>query len=231
MSKYVSDHIGRLQVVNFKFEDKPFEVLVSEYDNIIGSLKWWCNKNKQSFIDRNDDENEGTSMFDINRYKWLKQFLILYPPTFTISSKCCDWSKKKSSKKFMKETNCDLMIIGVRKAEGGIRASAYKNCYTQGENQYRPLFWFKQEDKKVYEEAFDIHHSDCYSKYGFERTGCVCCPYGRNLVYELAQTKIYEPNMYKAVSNVFKDSYEYTRQYRQFVKEMNAREKGRRRLF
>jgi hypothetical protein len=78
---------------------------------------------------------------------------------------------------------------------------------------------------------FDIKHSDCYCKYGFVRTGCVCCPYGRELQFELKQIKQYEPNMYKAVNNVFKESYEYTRQYRQFVKEMNDRQKGRKKLF
>lgn len=127
--------------------------------------------------------------------------------------------------------NCDLMIIGVRKAEGGVRASAYKNCYTQGEHSYRPLFWFKYEDKKVYEDAFNITHSDCYEKWGFTRTGCVCCPYGQTLFDDLEITKLCDPNMYKAVNNIFKESYEYTKYYRQFVREMKDKEKGRRKLF
>lgn len=123
------------------------------------------------------------------------------------------------------------MITGVRKAEGGIRFVHYKNCYTQGGNSYRPLFWFKDEDKREYERAFDIVHSDCYCKYGFARTGCVGCPFSRRLLTELKITKRYEPNMYKAVNNVFKESYEYTKQYRKFVREMKDKEKGRRRLF
>ena len=42
---------------------------------------------------------------------------------------------------------------------------------------------------------------------------------------ELEVIKEHEPNLYKAVCNVFKDSYEYTRQYRQFCQEMNRKTK------
>ena len=115
------------------------------------------------------------------------------------------------------------MIIGVRKAEGGIRAAAYKNCYTisdSGTDKYRPLFWYSDESKRQYENKFGIVHSDCYKKYGFKRTGCCCCPYGREIFEELKITEIFEPKLYKAVCNVFGESYEYTRKYRAFAKAM-----------
>lgn len=86
-------------------------------------------------------------------------------------------------------------------------------------------------DKQEYDRAFDIKHSDCYEKWGLKRTGCVGCPYGRNLFDELDIVQQYEPNMYKAINKVFKESYEYTKQYRQFVREMKDKEKGLRRLF
>ena len=35
--------------------------------------------------------------------------------------------------------------------------------------------------------------------------------------------KKYEPKLYKAVNNIFKDSYEYTRKYREFCREMNLK--------
>ena len=35
----------------------------------------------------------------------------------------------------------------------------------------------------------------------------------------------YEPNLCKAVKNIFRDSYEYTRQYRAFRKEMENKER------
>ena len=79
--------------------------------------------------------------------------MIKYPPQFKISDKCCKYAKKDVSKNLIKRENADLMIIGVRKAEGGIRAAAYKNCYTisdSGTDQYRPFFWYSDESKKQY---------------------------------------------------------------------------------
>ena len=87
------------------------------------------------------------------------------------------------------------------------------------------MFWYKDEDKRAYEQLFGVTHSDCYEVWGLRRTGCVGCPFNRKLEEELAIVKQYEPNLYQAACNVFKDSYQYTRQYRAFVKEMKAKEK------
>lgn len=220
LSKFVSATIYSLQINDFKFEDEPKSELLQKYPKCKSSIKWWCNAYPFDH-----------SVYNISYNKWLKEFLITFPPNFLISAKCCYWAKKKVSKKVIKDYSCDLMIVGIRKAEGGVRSVRYKNCYTQGENSYRPLFWFKDEDKREYESAFNIKHSDCYEKWGFTRTGCVGCPYNRHIFEDLDVVKQFEPNMYKAVSNIFKESYEYTRQYRQFVREMNDREKGRKRLF
>lgn len=233
LSKRVSDYISRLQRVGFTWEDKPFDELIEIYPKCRTGLRWWCN-NWNDNLPKNNWGGDGKSKFNIEFNKYLKEFLISNPPTFKISMKCCDWAKKKVVHKIISDFNFDLHMVGVRKAEGGVRADAYKNCYTTGTDKvdsYRPLFWFKEEDKREYERAFDIKHSDCYCKWGFKRTGCCCCPYGRELFYELDIIKQFEPNMYKAVSNVFKESYEYTKQYRQFVREMNDKEKGRRKLF
>ena len=186
--------------------------------------QWWCNKK----------END---RFNIERNLFLKEFLIRNPPQFKISSKCCNYAKKDVSHRLIKEQDIDLMIIGVRRAEGGIRATTYENCFSEelhGAAQYRPLWWYNNEDKKAYEDYCKIVHSDCYKIYGFPRTGCCCCPYGwvnYALQHELSKVKKYEPKLYKAVTNVFKDSYEYTRQYMQFRKGMKNKEKGRKMLF
>ena len=34
--------------------------------------------------------------------------------------------------------------------------------------EFRPIFWFKQEDKMLYEKQYDIVHSKCYSEYGMK---------------------------------------------------------------
>ena len=222
ISKNVSNYLERLQKKNFDFKDYNYDYMLQHFGKDIA--QWWCNcKDKDRF--------------NIERNLLLKEFLIAYPPQFNISSKCCNFAKKDVSKNLITKYSIDLMIMGVRQAEGGIRATAYENCFSEdlhGAAQYRPLWWYTNEDKKDYEDYCGIVHSDCYKKYGFPRTGCCCCPYGwvhNKLLNELEQTKKYEPKLHKAVNNVFKDSYEYTRQYLQFRKEMKDKEKGRKRLF
>ena len=214
LNKYASSMISRLQKHNFKFEDKPYEELIKEYPDCIAGINWWCDK--YPFTDM------GTpSRFNISNNRYLKEFLIKNPPKFKISSECCKYAKKNVAKNFHKNNEIDLNIYGVRKAEGGIRAGAYKTCFSMSENKtddYRPIFWYKDGTKIEYEKKFKVKHSDCYTKYGFKRTGCCCCPYGRELEQELQATKLFEPLLYKAVNNVFKNSYEYTRKYREFVR-------------
>ena len=107
--------------------------------------------------------------------------------------------------------------------EGGVRATSYKSCFSEGDNgcdNYRPIFWYKDSDKKEYEEYYEVIHSKCYTEYGLPRTGCAGCPFGRNFENELKIIQEYEPKLYKAVTNIFKDSYEYTRKYYEFRKTM-----------
>lgn len=211
LSKRVSDYIARLQSHNFKWEDKSFDELYSGYPNCKVALRWWCNLWGQG------------SKFNIEYNKWLKEFIILNPPTYNISNKCCYYAKKAVAIKYQEDNNIDLSIVGVRKSEGGTRASAYKNCFTANEDgvdEYRPLFWYRNETKSIYEEYYKVAHSDCYCKYGLKRTGCAGCPFGQDFEFELEVIKAYEPKLYKAVNNIFGESYEYTRRYHEFRKQM-----------
>lgn len=231
LNKNASDMIYRLQKHNFKWEDKPIEELLEKYPNCKSALMWWTNSNVI--------KSKCPSMFNINYNKYLKEFLLANPPTFKISSKCCTYAKKNVSKELIKKHKADLMITGVRRAEGGIRAAKYKNCYSINDKKvdtYRPIFWYKEDTKEKYEKKFNIIHSDCYKKYGFKRTGCCCCPYGRNLDEELKITSIYEPMIYRAACNIFKESYEYTRMYKEYVQLMKLKGdktqiKGQRNIF
>lgn len=216
LNKQVSEYVQRLQRHNFKWEDRPFEELYKEYPNCKIALMWWCNKRGEN------------SAFNINRNKYLKEFMLENPPTFKISNKCCTYAKKNSSKRYEKKNKIDLKVVGVRKSEGGARTQSYKNCFSQREDgldDYRPIFWYKDETKKIYEEHFNIKHSRCYEEYGLKRTGCCGCPYGKDFEFELEVLGKYEPKLYKAVNNIFKDSYEYTMKYRDFVKEQKQKEK------
>ena len=213
LSKNVSKYIAGLQRHNFKWKDESYEQLQKKYPNCDSYLKWWCNKNT-------------IKSWTVGYNKWLKEFLIENPPTFYTSSKCCDYAKKMVAHKLISENDYDLNIVGVRKSEGGIRATSYKTCFNEnasGCDDYRPLFWYKNEDKKCYVEAYGIEHSKCYTVYGFVRTGCVGCPFNQDIENDLAIIEKYEPKLYKAVMNVFGDSYEYTRAYRSFCEKMDKK--------
>ena len=208
LSKKISDYIGRLQRHGFKWEDEPFDVLYKRYPKCKSALRWWCNEWGEN------------SSFNISKHKYLKEFLIANPPNFDISAECCNGAKKKTAKMHDKENNFDAVFIGVRQSEGGARTTIYKNCFTPGDNHdnYRPLFWYTDQDKKVYEDCFDVTHSKCYTEYGLIRTGCAGCPFGSRFEEELKIIEKYEPKLFKAVNNIFGKSYEYTRKYREFKK-------------
>lgn len=214
LSKRVSEYIERLQKHGFKWEDRPFEELYAEYPHCKAALRWWCNA-----------WGEGSKM-GIDHQPYLKDFLIANPPEIPISPRCCDGAKKAKAHELEKEA--DLNCVGVRKAEGGARSTGYHNCfteYTADADQFRPIFWFENEDKEAYEAAFFVIHSDCYTLYGLKRTGCACCPFGKRFEDELQAAEIFEPQLYLAATNVFGPSYDYTRKYRAFVAEQKARKK------
>ena len=217
-SKQVSDYIDRLQRHGFKWEDRPFNELIVEYPKCKAALRWWCN-----------EWGEG-SRFNISRNKYLKEFMVENPPTFKISKKCCEGAKKKTAKRFQKNNDAELSIQGLRKAEGGVRATGVNSCFSSSMGEmatYRPIFWFSDTDKKQYCEAYGVTHSRCYTQYGLPRTGCACCPFGSNFETELKVAEQYEPKLFKAANKVFGNSYEYTRAYRRFKEEREASERER----
>lgn len=211
LSKEISKKINSLQKHNFLFTDKTYEEHVKENNYPKDSISWWDNyKHKDTDSDR----------YFISRRKYLREFMIENKPDFTISSECCEYSKKKTSKKYILSNNVDLLLTGIRKSEGGQRSISYDTCYYEESNidkwtsLFMPIFWYKQEHVKKYIKYYDIVNSDCYSLYGFLRTGCACCPFaGRKVFDELKVIKCYEPKLYKAVNNVFGKSYEYTENY------------------
>lgn len=218
LSKQVSEFMMRLQKHNFKWENKSFDKLIKEYPNCKSALEWWCGSKGNS------------SKFNITQNKWLKEFIIENPPTFKISNICCKYAKKDVSHKLLSDFGYGLNIVGIRKAEGGARSAAYKSCFDENGksksntyDNYRPLFWYKNSDKDEYDKHYGILHSRCYTEYGLKRTGCAGCPFGRDFENELEIIEKYEPKLFVAVNNIFGDSYEYTRRYREFCKMMDEK--------
>ena len=203
LSKMVSENIQRLQKHDFKWENKPYEELVKDYPNCKSALQWWCNSRKNN------------TLLGITRNKGLKEFMVNNNPNFSISNKCCKYAKKDILKDLLKQ-GYDLNISGIRRSEGGARSIAYKSCFDSSDNydNFRPIFWFTDDDKLEYRKLFNVNNSKCYTVYGLKRTGCVGCPFSKNYKEELETVKKYEPKLYKAVTNLFKDSYEYLNKYK-----------------
>ncbi len=130
-----------------------------------------------------------------------------------ISANCCNLSKKKPLKKWMKEFNCDLNVTGERKAEGGMRSLTHESCFEEhkdGMHKYMPLWWWSDDVKSTFKDAEGLRYSDCYEIWGMRRTGCVGCPFNLNIADDLQAMYEYEPQLYKACMNVFGKSYELT---------------------
>ncbi len=226
INKNTSEMIDRLQRHGFQWEDEPLDVLLERYCEwndkkqdwvgCKGAIMWWCNANQ-------------SIQFNINYNKYLKEFMVQNPPKFKISSKCCKYAKKDVLHKLVISEGYELNIFGVRKAEGGIRSTAYKSCFDETDecDNYRPLFWYVNDDKVDYENNYGVTHSKCYTEYGLTRTGCAGCPFGRDFEQELSVIEQYEPKLFKAVNNIFGDSYEYTRKYKAFCEEMRTKERNK----
>ena len=201
ISKDVSQKINNLQTSGFGFEDDTLEELEKKYSKCKTGLTWWTGNRGSYSISRN-----------------LKKYMIDNPPDFHISDFCCHYAKKEPSRKFILDNNIDLMLIGVRQAEGGIR-STIGSCFVEkGKSkvcdQHYPLFWWTDEDKRLYEQIFNIKHSDAYEVYGFKRTGCAGCPFNSKYKDDLQILEQYEPRLANAVKNIFRKSYEYTEGYK-----------------
>ena len=216
ISKKVSNNLERLQKHGFAFGahgNLDFDTLWDEYPNCKSALRWWTNNHKGK---RNN----------ISWNRWLKEFLIEYGLPFKVSDKCCDGAKKSPMKDYAKAHGIELVLIGVRRAEGGTRASAYHNCFVPARkytyDMYFPLFWLKDSDRELYESAFGIVHSDAYTVMGLKRTGCAGCPFGVHFERELDAAKKYEPRLYKGLPVIFGPAYEWTRKYRAYA-EMRSR--------
>lgn len=130
-----------------------------------------------------------------------------------ISQKCCEYMKKKPFEKYYLENNIDGFITGIRIEEGGARAFAYSSCTQikkiKGKEiiHKMPLFDWSKKDVDDYLSERNFQISDAYTKYGFDRTGCIGCPFAQNLSENLEALYIYEKHKYKAVIHWFSDIY------------------------
>ena len=79
-------------------------------------------------------------------------------------------------------------------------------------------------EKELYKRFFKLTYSDCYEKYGMERTGCPACPFSKSFDDELIIIDKNEPKLSKAVNSIFSEAFEYQRAYYKFRDEMIEKE-------
>ena len=101
-------------------------------------------------------------------------------------------------------------------------------CFSEsadGKYRLRPLFYVSDSDKQWYKDYYKIRYSDAYEVYGLTRTGCCGCSISSKAIEDLERIRPYEPNLVKAVWNVFGDSYRYRQKYNEYKAKRREQEK------
>lgn len=134
-----------------------------------------------------------------------------------INNKCCDWMKKKPFEHYAKENGMLGTAQGIRVSEGGARESAANSRLRNGGKlctwmkngiiQKAPIIDWTNEDVEEFIKKYNVPLSEAYTKYGFDRTGCMACPYSRFVDHDLDYLFHHELNRYKAAMHWLKDVY------------------------
>lgn len=132
---------------------------------------------------------------------------------YKVANRCCHYMKKMPFKDFAEQNEMNGTYTGIRVAEGGMRALAYKSCVSvkkvKGKDFYQsmPIFDWSDEMVEEFIAAYDVEISDAYTVYGLDRTGCMACPFSKNLVNELKALYDHEPGKYRASMKMLGEVY------------------------
>ncbi|WP_431819285.1 phosphoadenosine phosphosulfate reductase family protein (plasmid) [Bacillus thuringiensis] len=148
----------------------------------------------------------------------IKQFHMLHPDLeYKVANMCCQYMKKFPFYDFAREHDMNGAFTGVRTAEGGQRALAYKSCVMlksigKGKNKRdylmsMPIIDWTDEICEEFIKKYNVKLSDAYEVYGADRTGCIGCPFSRNLSKDLKILFDHEPLKYKASMKWLGDVY------------------------
>lgn len=146
------------------------------------------------------DNIKHKSSFQLNKKA---RTLLLSNKLHKISNKCCKYLKKDVAKAFEKETGLKA-ILGVRGAEGMMRRTQYKSCFTK-EMKFTPIHDLSDELLDAIYEKYNIEIPNVY-KY-IKRTGCMGCPYGNYKGDTKKELDLLNENQRKFVMEYFKESY------------------------
>ena len=186
--------------------DYGYPIISKDVSNSIRLARKNIIEGKDTYRVRQFDGSQKGSRFDKSKWK----FLLDAP--FKISEQCCDELKKKTFKKFEKETGLKG-YIGVLASEGGVRLQGYLKT---GCNNYRfgnskPLGFWTHQDILQYIKIYNLNMCPVYGDLIFDearnklvvtgepRTGCMGCMFGCHLEKSpnrFERMKISYPHMY-----------------------------------
>lgn len=129
-----------------------------------------------------------------------------------ISDKCCLKLKKEPVRKWAKQNNKSITLTGMRKEEGGQRASI-KGCAIFDKEKhlkkFHPLLVVNEEFEEYFIKKYNIELCKLYKEpYNFKRTGCKGCPFNLNLKQDLRKMSLYLPQEKKQCEFIWKPVYE-----------------------
>ncbi len=199
-----------------KNKGKPMKSkLKSEY------IARWHRGNRSECVVRNMIEGKTRTGSDTWKLKIYDKDMHLLHDDFpiTVSNTCCDFLKKKPFKKYVKENDIKGQMTGIRNAEGGARELTSNVRMKKGNKKIctaidkkgfikkSPIIDWSDDDLEEFIQKYDVPLSRAYTEYGFRRTGCMACPFARNVAFDLKYLHDHEPNRYKASMHWLKDVY------------------------
>lgn len=132
-----------------------------------------------------------------------------------ISHFCCHEFKKKPIKDYMKQSKRSITLTGMMRTEGGQRTTL--NCIVTDNDgalkKFHPMAVCTTEWEDWYIKQRDIKLSELYyPPFNFTRTGCIGCPFSKDIKSELETLSLLEPSEYKRAQWLWKTVYdEYRR--------------------
>lgn len=133
-----------------------------------------------------------------------------------ISDQCCYKLKKEVARRYQKENNKNISILGLRIAEGGARIHR-KGCVVFDKNnnlnEFKPINPCTDEWCEWFIEQYEIKLCKLYySPFNFKRTGCAGCPFTFDLQDQLNIMEKLLPIDYKRSEYIWAPVYaEYRR--------------------
>lgn len=135
-----------------------------------------------------------------------------------ISERCCKRLKKEPFEKLAKTEGMRGNILGLRMGEGGAREmnarirqlEGRKICTAISKSGFikkTPIVDWSDQDVEDFIKDYQVPLSRAYTEHKFHRTGCMLCPFSRQLASDLGYLWQHESNRYKASMHWLKDVY------------------------